>query len=165
MSDPSKSIPTRLLPWIVGLAMFVVYLATLNTWVSLRSVSVMAQIAGWDWRAVHTGPLTFLLTRPIFLLPTAWQIPAMNVFAAVCGALCLGLLVRSIQLMPHDRTREQRHLERSPGAVLTLPLAWLPAVASAVLCGLQMTFWEHATALTGEMIDLLVFAAVIQSRG
>ena len=31
-----------------------------------------------------------------------------------------------------------------------------------MLCGLQLSFWEHATAVTGAMIDLLLFAYVIR---
>ena len=34
---------------------------------------------------------------------------------------------------------------------------------AVVVCGLQLTFWEHATNFTGEMFDLLLFAFVIWS--
>ena len=37
----------------------------------------------------------------------------------------------------------------------------MPPVLAATACGLQLTFWEHATAGTGEMIKLLVFACVV----
>jgi hypothetical protein len=35
-------------------------------------------------------------------------------------------------------------------------------VLAAMVCGLQLSFWEHATAVTGAMIDLLLFAYIIR---
>ncbi|MFO1501450.1 MAG: tetratricopeptide repeat protein, partial [Verrucomicrobiota bacterium] len=40
--------------------------------------------------------------------------------------------------------------------------AWVPPVLAALVCGLELTFWEHATAATNEALDLLVFAYVIR---
>ena len=40
--------------------------------------------------------------------------------------------------------------------------AWLPPVLAAVTCGLQLTFWENATAGTKPMLNLLMFAYVIR---
>ena len=58
--------------------------------------------------------------------------------------------------------------ERRRFAMLSIPAAWLPPVLAALVCGLQLTFWEHATVgssqfYTGgsnEMFDLLLFAYV-----
>jgi hypothetical protein len=96
-------------------------------------------------------------------LPPA-QIPiALNVFSAACAALTLGLLARSVALLPHDRTDAQRKRERSDFSFLTTGSAWLPPVLAVLVCGLQMTFWQNATNYTGEMFDLLLFAFVIWS--
>ncbi|HZQ47769.1 MAG TPA: tetratricopeptide repeat protein, partial [Verrucomicrobiae bacterium] len=47
-------------------------------------------------------------------------------------------------------------------SLLTMRAAWAPPLLAVLVCGLQMTFWEHAVAWTGEMLDLLVFAYVIR---
>ncbi|MBI3877093.1 MAG: tetratricopeptide repeat protein, partial [Verrucomicrobia bacterium] len=87
---------------------------------------------------------------------------ALNFFSAVCAALTLMLLARSVALLPQDRTREQRARLRSADGLLDGALAWLPPVLAVFVLGLQRTFWEHATAATGEMLNLLLFAAVIR---
>src|ERR1019366_2908575 len=84
-------------------------------------------------------------------------------FSAVCAALTLGLLARSVALLPHDRTDAQRERERSDFSFLTIGSAWLPPVLAVLVCGLQLMFWENATNYTGEMFDLLLFAFVIWS--
>ena len=159
---PSNPVPFPQLPWVTGGLMLLAFLLTLHRSVSPGNAAVAAQVMGWDWHRVYTAPLHFLLTWPIHLLPLTWQLPALNVFAALCGAIALALLTRSIQLMPHDRTREQRHLQHGEFALLSIPLAWLPAATAVVLCGLQLTFWENATAETGETLNLLLFAYVIR---
>ena len=71
------------------------------------------------------------------------------------------MLARSVALLPHDRTDAQRRRERSDFSFLTIRSAWLPPVLAALVCGLQLTFWEQATNWTGEMFELLLFASVI----
>jgi tetratricopeptide (TPR) repeat protein len=104
-------------------------------------------------------------------LPERWVPLALNLFAAVCGALTLGLLARSVILLPHDRTHEQREREQSPAALLTIRLAWLPPLLAVVFCGLQLSFWENATAAISpaapwgsgcDILDLLLFAYIIR---
>lgn len=146
------------LPWLVAAAGLAVFLLTLHPWVSFDSVTVVARVAGWDWNTMQLGPVTLLLTWPFRYLPPSWHPLALNAFSATCGALTLALLAKSVALLPHDRTREQRQRERSDFSFLSLPLAWLPPVAAAGLLGFQLTFWEHATAMTGEMLQLTLFA-------
>ncbi|MBT4900555.1 MAG: tetratricopeptide repeat protein [Verrucomicrobia bacterium] len=38
----------------------------------------------------------------------------------------------------------------------------MPALFAAMVCGLQLSFWQHATAGTGEMLNVLLFAFVIR---
>jgi tetratricopeptide (TPR) repeat protein len=162
-TDPRRGFVPRLLPWLLAVVALVVYLLTLNYWVSLFNLTPVARISGWMWQPEVLNPVTFAVTYPFCWLPAA-QIPlALNLFSAVCAALALGLLARSVALLPHDRTDAQRRREQSPFAMLTIRNAWLPPVFAVVVCSLQLTFWEYATNYTGEMFNLLLFAFVIWS--
>jgi tetratricopeptide (TPR) repeat protein len=162
-TDPRKNFVPRFLPWLLAVAAFVTYSLTLNHWVSLFNLGAVAKISGWTWQPEVYNPVFFLITYPFHWLPAA-QIPvALNVFSAVCAALTLGLLARSVAILPHDRTEAQRERERSDFSFLTGWSAWLPPVFAVVVCGLQLTFWENATNCSVEMFDLLLFAFVIWS--
>jgi tetratricopeptide (TPR) repeat protein len=159
---PPRSFTRSVLPWIVAAAALVLYLATLAGWVTLPALGLTAQILGWDWWNPKIGrPLYHLLTLPVKALPTGAQISALNAFAALCSALTLALLARSVALLPQDRTRDQRARLRDGSGLLDLPANWLPPLLAVLAAGLQLSFWEHATAATGEAIDLLLFAAAI----
>ena len=162
-TDPRKDFVPRLLPWLLAAVALVVYLLTLNHWVSLFNLTAVARTSGWMWQPEVYNPVSFAVTYPFHWLPAA-QIPlALNLFSAVCAALTLGLLARSVALLPHDRTDAQRRREQSPFSLLTIRNAWLPPVFAVAVCGLQLTFWEYATNYTGEMFGLLLFAFVIWS--
>src|SRR5213595_3308924 len=115
--DKSGFVRSRL-PWLMTAAALVVYLLTLNRWVSLSSLSLVSTIASKDFTPPLSAPLHFLLTFPVRWLPVA-----LNAFAAICASLTLGLLARSVALLPHDRTREQRQRERNEFALLSIPSA------------------------------------------
>lgn len=155
--------PQSRLPWIVAAGLLVLYLVTLNRWVRLDSLAAVARAAGWDWSPQFAAPLLVLLTAPFRWLPGQWQPLALNVLTAVMAAASVGLLVRSIALLPYDRTREARQRERSEHSLLSIPLAWLPPLFGGLAMGLTLTFWEQATAFTGEMLDLLLFAVVVHA--
>ncbi len=159
---------TRFLPWIIASGILVVYLFTLNHWVTLKSLPIVAKIARWDWhpgnlewRPSTFAPLHFLVTYPFRWLSGSAQFLALNFFSALCAAMTLGLLARSVALLPHDRTREQRQRESGKFS-LSIPHAWFPPLAAVLICGMQLTFWENAVVATGEMLDLLLFAYVIR---
>ena len=159
--DSRKNFVLRLLPWLLAAAALVAYWLTLNRWVSQPNLAAVAKVSGWMWQPELVNPLLFLVTYPFRWLP-ATQIPiALNVLSAACAAVTLGLLARSVALLPHDRTDAQRRRERSDFSFLTIGSAWLPPVLAVAVCGLQLTFWEYATNFTGEMFDLLLFAFVI----
>ncbi|HEY6228308.1 MAG TPA: tetratricopeptide repeat protein [Verrucomicrobiae bacterium] len=107
-------------------------------------------------------PLFYTLTFPVRFFPANLQPVLLNVFSAVCAALAAWLLVRSVALLPHDRTDEQRIRQRHSDGLLTTSWAWAPAALAAAVLGLELTMWEHATAATNEALDLLVFAYVIR---
>jgi tetratricopeptide (TPR) repeat protein len=160
--------PIYLSPWLIVVGALLLYGLTLNHWVSLRALPLMAQVTGWDWhpyslpwRPEAMAPLFLVLTAPVRLLPAAWQPAALNAFAALCAALSLGLLARSVHLLPHDRTREQRLRELGAHALLSLRTAFLPVLFAVLILATQLTFWENAVAATGEMLNVLVFAFII----
>jgi len=146
------------LPWLVAAGALVVYLFTLNRWISLNSL----YITGLFQEPPYGTPLLYLLSLPLRVLPGNGPLIGFNALSAVCAALTLGLLARSIALLPHDRTREQRRRETGAFGMLSLGPAWVPPLLAAIILGTQLTFWEHATAATGEMLDLLLFAYVIR---
>ena len=159
---PARKFARDSLPWVVGAAALVVYLATLNQWVSLSSLALVSRVTGWDWQPTLHQPLLFLLTYPFRWLPAGWVPVALNGFAAICASLTLAILARSVALLPHDRLEQQRLLVQNENALLSLPNAWLPVLLATIALGLQVTFWENAIAATGDMLDLLLFAYVIR---
>jgi tetratricopeptide (TPR) repeat protein len=162
-TDPRKNFVPRFLPWLLAAAAFAIYWLTLNRWVSLFNLGAAAKTSGWVWQPEFLSPVFFLVTYPFRWLPVA-QIPvALDLFSAVCAALTLGLLARSVAILPQDRTDAQRERERSDFSFLTIWSAWLPPFLAVAVCGLQLTFWEQATNCTGEMFELLLFAFVVWS--
>lgn len=161
--DPRRDFVRRTLPWLLAVAMLVVYALTLNSWVSLFNLNTVARVSGWIWLPDFGGPLFHIVTLPFRVLPVGAIPMALNLFSAFCAALTLGLLARSVGLLPHDRTEAQVIRERNDFALLTLRSAWLPTVAAVLLCGLQLTFWESATNGGPQMFDLLLFAIVVWS--
>ena len=104
---------SRRLPWLVAIGTFILYLVTLNRWVSLSSLPLAAMLTDPSGSIPLSAPLTYLLTYPIRWLPPAIQILASNGLSALLAAITLGLLTRSVALLPQDRTRDQRQRERS----------------------------------------------------
>ena len=127
-----KKFVRSILPWLIAAAGLLFYLWTLNTWVSLTSLNYVARATGQMWMPELTGsygafgpfgPLLFALTYPIRFLPEKWVPLALNLFSAVCAAGTLGLLARSVALLPHDRTFQQRQREHGPFALLSIRAA------------------------------------------
>lgn len=158
---PRPSFSRSRLPWLVAAVALGVYLVTLNRWLQLTSLPLVARVAGWDTSPNLSAPLLYLLTLPTRGLSASLLPVALNLLTAVWAALTLALLARSVALLPYDRTHEARLRERSEHGLLSIPLAWVGPVFAVLLCGWQRTFWEHATVATGEMLDLLLFAAAI----
>lgn len=161
-TDPRMTFVPRFLPWLLGGVMLVVYLATVNHWISFANIGTVVKISGW-WTPEAYNPLSYLVTYPFRWLPQGIVPFALNMFSAACAALTLGLLARSVAVLPQDRTDAQRKREQSDFAFLTIPAAWLPPVLAVLVGGLQLSFWQHATNYTGEMLDLLLFAFLVWS--
>ena len=159
--DPRKQFAPLILPWLMGAVMLAIYWFTLNRWINLLNLGQVATVSGLVWQPQLFGPLTYLATLPFHWLSPAKVPVALNLFSAVCGALTLVLLARSVALLPQDRTEPQRQRERSDFAFLTGWPAYFPPVVAVLFAGLQLSFWQHSTNFTGETLDLLLFAAII----
>lgn len=162
------------LPWVSGIIALLVYCLTLNRWASLSSIGAIARVSGWTWQPELRHPITSAVRYIFRCLPGAWLPLALNIFTAICAALALALLARSVALLsgavriprPTSATLVGRGWQAQL-RLLTPPLcaslaAWAPGFIAVTVCGLQLSFWEHATAFSGEMIDLLIFAYVIR---
>ncbi len=161
-SPPIKSFVTCALPWLLGAGMFAVFLATCYRWVTPAGLSQLADVAGWSPSHRLFSPVTYLVTYPLRWAPVQYLPLLLNLFSVVCAALVLVLLARSVALLPHDRTDEQRQREQSEFSLLTIRTAWVPPLFAVLVCGLQMTFWENSIQATGEMFDLMILAYVIR---
>jgi predicted Zn-dependent protease len=163
---------TVVVPFIMAALALLFYLITLNPWVSISGTSQppyasnnlaeVARVSGWTWQPTLLQPLYWLVTLPFQWLPARWVPAALSMFSALCAAGTLGLLARSVAILPRDRTEDQRSRERSPFAILSIPMAWIPPAVAVLVLGLQLSFWEHATAASAEMFKLLLFAYVVR---
>ena len=140
------------LPWILAVGMLAVYLLTLKHGVAPGNLGEVVELSGWNWRPNVFGPVTILVTYPLRQLPANMIAPAANLLSALCAALTLALLARSVVLLPR-RSRLSHHDNHS---------AWLPPILAVLACGLQSTFWENAIEARGEMLDLLLFAYLVR---
>lgn len=169
--DSTGHFALKWLPWIIAAAAMMFYLATVNPWLSLLGdwttsmglPATTARIAGWTAQPETFAPAYYLLTYPLRWLPEKMLPYGLNLFSLLCATLTLWQLARSVALLPHDRTRGQRDREENEFALLTIPLSWLPPLFAVAVCGFQMTFLEHATNGTVEMLDLLLFAYVLRN--
>jgi tetratricopeptide (TPR) repeat protein len=157
-----KDFTRRQLPWVVMGAALVVYLLTLNPWVTAGNMRNSVQILGWDWQPALVSPLHYLLTLPLKLLPLARQVWALNALSAILGALTLAILARSVSLLPHDRTKEERNRETGPYGLLVQRTAWVAPLIAVTALAFHFGFWQNATAGTGEMLNLLLMAYCIR---
>ncbi len=200
-NEPVVRPPIILAPGLVFLVAIVFYALTLNHGLTFGSVPFIAQVTGWNWHpapllwraAPNFQPLCFILTYPFRWLPAGAQVIGLNLFMALCASLTLAILARSVRLLSHDRTPEQREkvfgqlfayfgsvishnktllfrdrtkelrlMESAKWTQVAVRGSFLAAGLAVVLLGAQLTFWENAVSGTGEMVDLLIFAFLIE---
>jgi tetratricopeptide (TPR) repeat protein len=140
---------TRRLPLLAALGAFVVYAFSLSHGVTVNSLPLTAKVAGWDWTPMAGQPLLWLLTLPLRLLPAGWAPLGLNLFSAIAAAVTVGMLARTVQLLPWEHSWED--VSRRARA--------LPVLLACAVCGLEFSFWQEATVATGEMLDLLLLVA------
>ena len=139
------------LPGAVALGAALIYTVTLCWGTTANSLGLTANVAGWDWQPLLNQPVTWLLTLPLRVLPAAWVPSALNLFFVVAGALTLGMLARSVELLPWDcQPPENKEWVKI-----------LPVLLASGVCGLELNFWQEATSGAGAMVDQLLLAAVI----
>jgi len=141
----------RRLPGLIALGALVLYGLTAGHGVTSNSLELTAKLADWDWTPMVGHPLFWLLSLPLRLLPAAWVPLGLNFFFAVVAALTLGMLARSVQLMPWNW----------PLADENRWVRTLPVLLACSACGLEFNFWQEATAASGEMLALLPLAAAL----
>src|SRR3954467_10317920 len=104
ISPSREGFAQRKLPWLLAIGAVLLYLFTLCPWISFRGFATLAKASGWDWRPAYIAPLHFLVMLPVRWFPVHWQPAATNLLAVICSSLSLGLLARSVSILPHDRT-------------------------------------------------------------
>jgi tetratricopeptide (TPR) repeat protein len=161
--NAGRNLLLRQLPWVVAVAAFGLYFFTLNPWLSSASMGQVARVAGYSWQSEVNDPLYGVVSAPLRLLPARLVPAGVNLLSALCAALALALLARSVALLPHDRTYDQREREKSDGALLSVKLNWLAPLLAVMIAGLQLTYWEHGTNGTAEMVHLLFFAYAVRA--
>src|SRR5947207_8389187 len=92
----------RRLPWLIAIGAVALYLITLCPWITFRGFATLARSSGWDWRPGYIEPLLYLLTWPVRWFPIGSQPLVTNAMAALFSSLALGLLARSVAILPHD---------------------------------------------------------------
>lgn len=153
----------RLIPWIIAAAVLAIYLVTVSRWVTVQSLTLVAQVGGWDDNLPANAPVLYLLTRPLALLSAGLLPLAGNLLTVLLAVATVWTLARCIQLLPQDRTYPQRIRGYADGRPLHTKLSWVPPVLGCSLFSLQLTTWEHATSLSGEMLNALLFGTAIRA--
>jgi uncharacterized membrane protein len=131
-----KSFVSTLLPWIIAGLLAVVYLLSVNHWLSFKNLQAVARATGLNWTAEVYSPLFTLVSSPFRWLPESLVPLAMNIFSVVCAFFVLVLLARSVALLPQDRTRDQRERVHNAFGLLSTSTAWIPVVLAALAFGL-----------------------------
>ena len=152
-TDQKRLFTLTWLPWLLGALVLVLYAATANRalpsladWTGLlQQPPTATRYAGYTYAPEFLAPVYYIVTYPLRWLPVQHIPLALNFFSVLCGVLALTQLARSVALLPHDRTRDQRERETTRHSYLTIPLAWLPPV-----------FGRLAVPLAAPTIDLTI---------
>src|SRR5690348_6597423 len=113
-----KSFVSAFLPWVIAGLLAVVYLLTLNHWISFSNLATVSRAAGQSWSPEIYSPVFNLVTAPFHWLPETWLPVALNLFSVVCAFFVVLLLARCVALLPQDRTQKQRDREHGKFALL-----------------------------------------------
>ena len=159
----SRLFVTRKLPWILAGIALVVFAVTRNPWIGANNLRPVFEAAGWGFENHFAQPIHQIFGKLVAPWTGSGFPGQANLLTTVLAAWVVFLLARSVALLPHDRRHEERIREFSDIGLLTIPLAWVPPVLAVGLLAFQRTFWQHATAFTGEMIDLVLFALAVRN--
>ena len=152
------------LPWILGAIFFVIYILTLNRWVTLDSLAVLAPIVGWDfWGLRLNSPLFRLVTSPCQLLSPASSILFISVLNAVLASFSLVWLARAVMLLPQDRCTDQRVRNDDPDGLYVSKLSWIPPLLAVCSLGFMFAFWEDATGAFPAIINVFFLSYIVRN--
>jgi tetratricopeptide (TPR) repeat protein len=146
---------------MVAVAAFIFYLPTLAYSLTLNNFLLVAKLNGEDSGPWLGHPLLWLVTLPMRGLPAGGVAFGLNCFSALCAAGSLGLLFRSVLLLPQNRLPFQRFFLNDPKGLFHRSDNWIPAAVAVVACGLEFNYWQQATTSAGETLDLLLLASAI----
>src|SRR6266545_2175744 len=133
----------RRLPWWIAGGALLVYVATMEWSPSWNGLAALARATGWDWHVDLIAPLHQIVTSPIRWLPPALQLWALNATAALSGASALGLLARSVCLLPKNRPLLHGAVPSRRGNF------WIPRFFAALIWGRNLSFWKNAVGPRG----------------
>lgn len=152
------------LPWILGAIFFVIYILTLNRWVTLDSLAVLAPIVGWDfWGLRMNSPIFRLVTSPCQLLSPASSILFISVLNAVLASFALVWLARAVMLLPQDRCTDQRVRNDDPDGLYVSKLSWIPPLLAVCSLGFTFAFWEDATGAFPAIINIFFLSYIVRN--
>ncbi|HNQ72692.1 MAG TPA: hypothetical protein PKN95_03685 [Verrucomicrobiota bacterium] len=150
--------------WGLGGAAGLVFLITLSHWLTPASLGPVARWAGWSGQLELSRPLSWLLFSPLRGLPAAWWPLTWNLLTAGLAVLVLMQLARSVSILRYDAVTIDPMRARSAAGVPAAGAGpWLPPAFAVAVLALQQSFWEHATAATGEMASVLCFALAFRA--
>ena len=141
----------RRLPLFVALAAFVLYACTMGSELTLNGLPLTSKLAGWDEIPMVGQPILWLITLPLQILPVALVPLALKLIAAVLASAILGLVTRTVQLLPWDH----------PWDGVSHLVCVIPILTACAVCGLDFSFWQEATSACGELLDLLLLAVAL----
>ncbi len=160
---PAEIYKTRS-PWVLGLLFFVLYLSTLNRWVSVETLGVLAPVVGWDfWGLRMTEPILQLITLPFHFLSQGLAILGISVLNAVLASLAIVWLARSVMLLPQDRSTDQRVRNSDPDGLYTGRFFFVPPAIAAFSLGLLFHFWQGATGAASDILNVFLLSYIIRN--
>src|SRR5690349_15915896 len=92
----TRSFVRSVLPWLLGACMLAVYLVTLQRTATPYNLERLADVRGWNWTSSPVAPVAWLVTLPVRWLPSTIAPLGLNFISAICAALTLALLARSV---------------------------------------------------------------------
>ncbi|HAM71086.1 MAG TPA: hypothetical protein DCM86_05530, partial [Verrucomicrobiales bacterium] len=86
----------KFVPLAVVALLGVLYLLTLDRWISLENLGTIARASGWEWYPIGGNPLWNLLIKPFGVLPVTIQPMALSLLSLALGLSTLALLARTV---------------------------------------------------------------------
>ena len=152
------------LPWILGLVFFAIYFISLNYWVSVDTLSVLAPVMGWDfWSLQMNHPIFQLIMLPFSMLPERLAIIGINLLGAFLASMTLVWLARSVMLLPQDRFYDQSIRNDDPDGIYEGKFFWLPPVLAVCSLGLLFNFWVGATNILPQILNVFFLSYIIRN--